>query len=86
MGTQSTAKTIFLLTSMVGWLILGAALIYLFPIVFDILIRSERTALWLKTLSRSGYNPMLGLKVGGIVLMIEVAANWIWYGRFEGKS
>ncbi len=85
MGTQSTAKTIFLLTSMVGWLILGAALIYLFPVIFNILIRSERTALWLTTLAKSGYSPTLGIEVGGIVLAIEIAANWIWYRQFEGK-
>jgi hypothetical protein len=85
MGTQSTAKTIFLLTSMVGWLILGAALIYLFPVIFDSLIHSDRTALWLKTLSKSGYNPFLALEISGVILAIEIAANWIWYRKFEGK-
>jgi hypothetical protein len=34
----SKAKTVFLLTSMVGWLILGAALIDPFPVIFDSLI------------------------------------------------
>jgi hypothetical protein len=85
MGTQSTAKTIFLLTSMVGWLILGAALIYLFPMIFDRLIHSDRTALWLKTLSQGGYSPVLALEISGIILAIEIAANWIWYRKFEGK-
>jgi hypothetical protein len=85
MGTQSTAKTIFFLTSMVGWLILGAAFIYLFPAIFDSLIRSARTALWLKTLSKSGYRPTLALEISGIILAIEIAANWIWYRQFEGK-
>jgi hypothetical protein len=85
MGTQSTAKTIFLLTSMVGWLILGAALIYLFPVIFDSLIHSDRTALWLTTLSKSGYDPTLGIEVSGIVLAIEITANLIWYRQFEGK-
>jgi hypothetical protein len=85
MGTQSTAKTIFLLTSMVGWLILGAALIYLFPVIFDKLIHSDHTALWLKTLSQGGYSPMLALKVSVIILAIQIAANWVWYRQFEGK-
>jgi hypothetical protein len=86
MGTQSTAKTIFLLISMVGWLILGAVLIYLFPVIYSLLLPSNRTALWLTTLSRSGYSPLLGLEIGGVILVIEVAANWIWYRQFEGKA
>lgn len=85
MGSQSTAKTIFLLTSMVGWLIVGAALMYLFPFIADGLISSARTHLWMQTLGRSGYNPMLGWVGGGITLIITVAGNFIWYNRFEGK-
>jgi hypothetical protein len=53
MGSQSSAKTIFLLSSMVGWMILGAALIYLFPAIADLTIHSERTHTWLTTLSRT---------------------------------
>ena len=44
MGSQSTAKTIFLLASMIGWLIVGAALMYLFPFIADRLIASETDA------------------------------------------
>jgi hypothetical protein len=86
MGTQSTAKTIFLLISMVGWLILGAVLIYLFPAIYNFLLPSDRTALWLTTLSRSGYSPFLGLEIGGVILVFEIVANWIWYRQFEGKA
>ena len=85
MGSQSTAKTIFILTSMVGWLIVGAALMYLFPLLADQLLASERTHQWIKTLSGSGYNPMLGIVGGGIVLAVTVLANFIWHQRFEGK-
>lgn len=85
MGSQSTAKTIFLLASMVGWLIVGAALMYLFPLVADWLVASDRTHVWMETLSRSGYNPMLAWVGGGVTLVMTVAANIIWYQRFEGK-
>ena len=85
MGSQSTAKTIFLLASMVGWLIVGAALMYLFPLIADLLVSSELTHLWMENLSHSGYNPMLGLLGGGITLVVTVVGNIIWYQRFEGK-
>jgi hypothetical protein len=84
MGSQSLAKTVFLLASMVGWLIVGAALMYLFPFVADRLLASDLTHLWMKTLGRSGYNPMLAVVGGGITLIITVLANLIWYRR-EGK-
>lgn len=70
---------------MLGWLIVGAALIYLFPLVADALVSSELTHQWMKTLSRGGYNPMLAWVGGGITLAVTVLANIIWYQRFEGK-
>jgi hypothetical protein len=85
MGTQSTAKTIFLLVSMVGWLLVGAALMYLFPAIADGLVASDLTHLWLTNLTRSGYNPALGWIGGGIVFTLTVIGNVIWYQRFEGK-
>ena len=85
MGSQSTAKTIFLLASMVGWLMVGAALMYLFPLIADRLISSDLTHTWLKTLGRSGYNPMLALVGGGIVLIVTGLSTLIWHQRFEGK-
>jgi hypothetical protein len=85
MGSQSRAKTVFLLSSMVGWMVLVAALIYLFPAIADFAIHSERTHTWLTTLSRSDYRPSLALGVGGILLILEIVANWIWYSRFDGK-
>lgn len=85
MGSQSTAKTIFLLASMVGWLIVGAALIYLSPLLIDLLVSSERTHLWMRNLSRGDYNPLLAEVGGGVALAINILANIIWYQRFEGK-
>jgi hypothetical protein len=85
MGSQSTAKTIFLLASMVGWLIVGAALMYLFPLLADLFVSSDRTHLWMETLSHTGYNPMLAWVGGGITLAIVVLANIVWYQRFDGK-
>jgi hypothetical protein len=85
MGSQSTAKTIFLLVSMVGWLIVGAALMYLFPLLADWLVGSERTHVWMQTLGRSGYNPMLGWVGGGVTLFVTLLGQWIWHQHFEGK-
>ncbi len=85
MGSQSTAKTIFLLTSMVGWLIVGAALMYLFPFFANLLLPSDRTHLWIENLTRGGYNPMLGIVGGSITLAITVLGNFIWYQQFDGK-
>jgi hypothetical protein len=85
MGSQSTAKTIFLLASMVGWLIVGAALMYLFPLIADWLVSSDRTHTWMASLNRSGYNPMLAWVGGGMTLAVTVLANIIWHQRFEGK-
>lgn len=85
MGSQSKAKTIFLLVTMVGWLIVGASLMYLFPLLADLLVSSERTHVWMQTLGRSGYNPMLAWIGGGITLLITLLGQWIWNQRFEGK-
>jgi len=85
MGSQSTVKTIYLLAAMVGWLIVGAALMYLFPWLADRLVASERTHQWMITLGRSGYNPMLASVGGGLTLAITVTAHIIWHQRFEGR-
>jgi hypothetical protein len=86
MLAQSTAKTIFLLGSMVGWLLIGAALIYLGPAIADHFLHSELTHRWMETLGRSGYRPDLASIVGGACLVLEIIANWIWYRPFSQKS
>jgi hypothetical protein len=86
MGSQSKAKTIFLLASMVGWLIVGASLIYLFPALADMIVGSDRTHVWMTTLSRGGYDPAIAWVGGGVSLAINVVGNLIWYQQFEGKT
>lgn len=86
MGSQSITKTIFLLSSMVGWLIVGAALMYLSPFLVNQFVASDVTQLWMKNLSRGGYNPALAAIVGGIVLLINVVAYLIWHQRFEKQK
>lgn len=85
MGRQSTAKTVFLLASMVGWLAVGAALMYLFPLMAHALVQSDLTQTWLETLTRSGYNPWLAYVGGGGALIVTVAGNLIWYRYFDQR-
>ncbi|MBD0267804.1 MAG: hypothetical protein ICV77_05855 [Cyanobacteria bacterium Co-bin8] len=85
MGTQSTAKTIFLLVSMVGWLLAGGALMYLSPAFLDRFFPSETTHLWMQNLGQGSYNPNLAVVGGSLALLLTVAGNLIWYQRFEGK-
>ena len=82
---QSATKTAFLLSSAVGWLIIGASLIYLVPFALNLFRPTELTSTWIATLSRSGYDPMLAINGGGIALIVTVLGNWIWYQKFEGK-
>lgn len=85
MGSQSTAKTIFLLVSMVGWLLVGASLMYLFPAIADRLLGNEVTQTWMTNLSRGGYRPLLGVEAGGAALGVTTILNVVWYQRFEGR-
>ncbi|HZG37712.1 MAG TPA: hypothetical protein VEZ50_03440 [Nodosilinea sp.] len=70
---------------MVGWLIVGAACMYLFPAIADGLVSSDLTHLWMTNLTRGGYNPTLGWVGGGVALGLTAAGNWAWYQYFEGK-
>jgi hypothetical protein len=60
---MSTNKVLFLLISMVVWLLAGGALIYLAPAIAFQVTQSQTTATWLATLGRSGYYPTLALQV-----------------------
>lgn len=86
MGTQSTAKTVFLLVSMLGWLIVGAALMYLFPVMMDGMVGSDQTHLWMENLTRGGYAPSLGMLGGGTALLLTMGLNLVWYRCFEGRE
>ena len=87
---QSPAKTVFLLVSMVGWLIVGASLIYLVPAAANTVSPSELTATWMETLGRSGYNPKMAVIGGGAAFVLTVAGNALWYqtlqDRYQKKS
>ena len=83
---QSKAKTIFLLVSMVGWLIVGASLIYLMPVAAHTFRPSALTNTWMQTLARSGYSPMMAVIGGGTAFVLTVAGNALWYQKFEGKA
>ncbi|MEO0456348.1 MAG: hypothetical protein AAF152_07150 [Cyanobacteria bacterium P01_A01_bin.114] len=84
--TQSKSKTVFLLASMVGWLSVGAALIYLSPVWANLIVHSELTQLWLTNLSRGGYNPLFAAAGGGAAFVITAIGHLIWYRRFEEKA
>ena len=85
MSTQTKGKTVFLLTSMVGWLLSGGALIYLTPFLANKIRPSATTDLWIENLTRGGYNPELALTTGSLTLVLTVLGNAIWYRYFEGK-
>jgi uncharacterized membrane protein YGL010W len=57
-------KNIFLIVSMIPWLLVGGALIYLSPQIANAMTHSSMTATWLVTLNRSGYYPNLAIGVG----------------------
>lgn len=76
---QSTAKTLFLLASMVCWLIVGASLIYLVPAAMDAFRPSPTTGIWMETLGRGGYSPQLAIRGGGIAFVLAVIGNVLWY-------
>ncbi|NJN85404.1 MAG: hypothetical protein HC881_02630 [Leptolyngbyaceae cyanobacterium SL_7_1] len=86
MGSQSVAKTVFLLVSMVGWLIVGAALMYLFPLVADQIVSSDLTHTWMRTLGQGGYNPKLAYVGGGTILLLTALGHFVWYQWFEGEQ
>lgn len=81
----SQAKAIFLLSSMAGWLIVGASLIYLVPAAADTFRPSDLTATWIETLGRSGYNPKMAVIGGGVALVLTVAGNALWYQKLQDK-
>ncbi len=85
MGSQSTTKTIFLLISMVGWSLVGAALMSLFPLLTNRLVSSDLTRLWMQNLSRSGYNLRLAWVERGMAVALTALGHIVWYQKFEGK-
>ncbi len=66
---MKTSKTIFLVSAMIPWALVGGALIYLSPKMADNILHSPTTATWLVTLGRSGYNPTLATQVGAAMAL-----------------
>jgi uncharacterized membrane protein len=72
-GAMNQNKSIFLVVSMVPWLLAGGALIYLAPAIAHQLLHSETTEMWLTTLGRSGYYPQLAIGVTIVMSAIGTA-------------
>jgi hypothetical protein len=70
-------KTIFLVISMLPWLLAGGALIYLAPAIADQLLHSATTATWLATLGRSGYYPKLAVAIAISMSLLGTALTII---------
>lgn len=70
---------------MVGWLVVGASLIYLMPITANLVRPSELTGTWMQTLARGGYDPMLAVIGGGTALVLTVVGNVLWYQNEEKR-
>ena len=64
--------SIRLIVSLLPWVIVGGALIYLSPVIAHLVLRDELTATWLKTLSRSGYYPREASIVAGISTIVGI--------------
>ncbi|OUC16606.1 MAG: hypothetical protein B0A82_00545 [Alkalinema sp. CACIAM 70d] len=77
-------KFVFLLASMASWLLVGAALIYLSPVIAHNLTQSELTATWMGTLQRGGYYPNLAIGVGGLMAVIGTVLSIV--GNFNLKQ
>ena len=79
---QLDGKSIYLVASLVGWALVGGALIYLAPVLANRLFHSDTTEIWMETLTRGGYNPMISIVGGGIALVATVTGHIIWSPKF----
>ena len=85
-GEQSNAKSIFLLVSMAGWILIGGALIYAGPWFYHLYAHSETSTLWITNLEGAGYNPVPFLEGSLVLVVIEVIAYWLWYSKFDKQA
>ena len=70
--SRPPATSARLLISLVPWTLVGGALIYLSPEIANLILRSDLTATWMQTLSRSGYYPKEAAIVGGISTVVGI--------------
>ncbi len=79
--SRPPATSASLLISLVPWVIVGGALIYLAPAIAHLILHSDLTATWLKTLARSGYYP----KEAAIAAVISTIVGIILTLRGNGQ-
>lgn len=79
---KPNGKSIYLVASLVGWMLVGGALIYLAPVLANRLFHSDTTEIWMETLTRGGYNPMISVVGGGIALVATITGHVIWSPKF----
>lgn len=81
-GGKPDGKSIYLVASLVGWMLVGGAMIYLAPVFANRLFHSDTTEIWMETLTRGGYNPMISVVGGGIALVATITGHVIWAPKF----
>ncbi|MEM9219901.1 MAG: hypothetical protein AAGD25_36935 [Cyanobacteria bacterium P01_F01_bin.150] len=81
-NSSLSGKSLYLVASLIGWMLVGGALIYLAPVLANRLFHSATTEVWMETLVKSGYNPMISVVGGGIALVVTVTGQLIWAPKF----
>lgn len=79
---KSNGKSIYLVASLMGWILVGGALIYLAPVLANRLFHSDTTEIWMETLTRGGYNPMISIVGGGLSFVATITGHIIWSPKF----
>ena len=79
--SRPPATSARLLISLVPWTLVGGALIYLSPEIANLILHSDLTATWMKTLSRSGYYSKEAAIVGGISTVVGIILTFQGNGQ-----
>ncbi len=82
--SRPPATSARLFISLIPWAIVGGALIYLAPAMAHLILRSDLTATWLQTLSRSGYYPKEAAIAGGISTLVGIILTLRGNGQLRG--
>ena len=84
--SRPPATSVRLLVSLVPWALVGGALIYLSPEIANLILRSDLTATWMQTLSRSGYYPKEAAIVGGISTIVGIVLTLQGNGQMRSPE
>ena len=84
--SRPPATSVRLLVSLVPWALVGGALIYLSPEIANLILRSDLTATWMQTLSRSGYYPKEAAIVGGISAVVGIVLTLQGNGQMRSPE